>query len=582
MRFEFITLGLYFIMLLTLGFVLSRMNRSVSDFVRGGASATWWLAGSSMVMAGISAFTFTGNASAAFEAGPSFLVIYAANCVAFIICGLFLGAWFRQTRAYTIMDVVAARFGIGAEQFSSYVMLILNPFAAAVQLWALAVFASSVFSFPIASTIVVIGIIVIIYSTSGGRWAILATDFAQSLILFSITLLVAVLALIKIGGLGAFFSYFSDPRFADDFRFVKESGQFEAGRFTWKWIGVIFFMQLYQQINMVNAHRFLAVKDGFEAKKASWFACILMGMGTFIWFVPPMVARFLFEDNILGLDLPNPSEASYAYIAMELLPNGMMGVMIAAMFAATISSMDTGVNNQVGIVVRNIIPRLLAFFKQPVMTEGVEMRMCKLVTVALGLLIIQLALMMAGQSEFILFDAYFVIASVIGMPLGFPMLVGLYIQRLPKISFFVIFAACFLPAAYSLYDGRYNGNDWTVQDRALWVMIFGVIGTFLSLLLWRFEKASARASINQFFTTMHTPVDYLREIGPSLDLRQLSIMSKTSIVIGLLLHLVLLVPNGWPARVGIALVASSVLLVGLLLAWAQGIERRKIQQLSGK
>ncbi|MDT8405593.1 hypothetical protein, partial [Sulfuriflexus sp.] len=78
----------------------------MSDFVRGGAQGTWWLVGTSMLMSGISAFTFTGNGSAAFDAGPTFLVIYVANCSAYLIGWLFLGAWFRQTRAYTAADVL--------------------------------------------------------------------------------------------------------------------------------------------------------------------------------------------------------------------------------------------------------------------------------------------------------------------------------------------------------------------------------------------------------------------------------------------------------------------------------------------
>ena len=55
----------------------------------------------SMFISGISAFTFTGNASAAYDAGPTLLVIYFANVVGFAISGLFLGRWFRQTRALT-------------------------------------------------------------------------------------------------------------------------------------------------------------------------------------------------------------------------------------------------------------------------------------------------------------------------------------------------------------------------------------------------------------------------------------------------------------------------------------------------
>ena len=106
--------------------------------------------------------------------------------------------------------------------------LLLGPFGAAIQLWALAVFASSVFSLPLHATIVVIGCVVVFYSTTGGKWAVMATDFVQGIIMIPITLLLCYLALVKIGGFGPLFSYFSEPAFAQDFRFVKDPASFRT------------------------------------------------------------------------------------------------------------------------------------------------------------------------------------------------------------------------------------------------------------------------------------------------------------------------------------------------------------------
>ena len=90
MILEYITLGVYFVLLLLLGGIFAKLNTNLSDFVRGGGKGTWWILGSSMLMSGISAFTFTANGSAAFEAGWSFLVIYAANVAGYFGGWLFL------------------------------------------------------------------------------------------------------------------------------------------------------------------------------------------------------------------------------------------------------------------------------------------------------------------------------------------------------------------------------------------------------------------------------------------------------------------------------------------------------------
>lgn len=566
MRIEYLTLGGYLIILLLLGFAFRRMTTTMSDFVRGGGRGTWWLAGSSMTMAGISAFTFTGNGSAAFEAGPTFLIIYVANCTAYLVGWLFLAAWYRQTRAYTVADVLRARFGTAVEQFAVYSGLALAPLSSAIQLWALAMFTNAVFGFPVTWTIVAIGAVVVAYSTVGGRWAVMATDFVQGVVMFSITVIMAILALKYIGGIGQFFSYFSDPRFAEDFRMVKESGQFSNDRFTLKWIIVIFFMQIQGQISLNTAGRYLAVKDGREARKASLLAFLLMGLGSFIWFIPPMVARFLYSEEILAQNLGNPSESAYAYIAMKLLPNGLMGVMIAAMFSATMSSMDSGLNSQAGAIVRNLVPRLRSALRlDPEISPRAQMLICYIATVLLGAFIITCAILFAQQKEVILFDAFLLIGSVIGLPLAFPNLMGMWIKRIPFWSYFVIFGACMAPSLISFYDARFNGVSWTIQDRAMWIFICGSLATLVCILLSRLSSARQRRQIDEFFTTMHTPVDFAREIGESTDHAQAKLVGVSTLMMAAASCLLFLLPNDWNGRLWIAALIAIIGGVGLAL-----------------
>jgi solute:Na+ symporter, SSS family len=563
MTIEYITLGGYLIILVLLGLAFRRMATTMSDFVRGGGRGTWWLVGSSMTMAGISAFTFTGNGSAAFEAGPTFLIIYVANCAAYLIGWLFLGAWYRQTRAYTVADVIRGRFGTAVEQFSVYSGLALAPLSSAIQLWALAMFTSAVFGFPLTTTIIVIGGVVVAYSTLGGRWAVMATDFVQGVLMMAITTVMAFLALKHIGGIGEFFSHFTDPRFVDDFRLVKEPGQFNNDRFTWKWIIVIFLMQIQGQISLNTAGRFLAVKDGREASRASLLAFVFMFLGSIIWFVPPMVARFMYGDEIMAQDLSNPSESAYAYIALQLLPNGLMGIMIAAMFSATMSSMDSGLNVQAGVIVRNLIPRLRSGLGlKPDISDRAQMLVCYISTLLIGGFIIICAILFARQKEIILFDAFLLIGSVIGLPLAFPKLMGLWIKRIPFWSYFVIFGACMAPSLVSFYDSRVNGLGWTIQDRAMWIFIWGTLATFLCIALNRFSSKKQKEQIEAFFVTMHTPVDFEKEIGQSTDYAQARLIGVCTLLMAAASSLLLLVPNDLAGRLWIIAIVLSIASVG--------------------
>lgn len=561
MIIEYTTLTIYLIVLMTVGAVFARLNTNASDFARGGAKATWWMVGTSMFMAGISAFTFTGNASAAFLGGPTFLIIYVANCMGLLAC-VVLGPWFRQTRATTWGDILRERFNVSIEQFGSFFALLLQPISAATQLYALSIFTASVLNLPTAWVIVVLGFIVLFYSMTGGRWAVMATDFVQGLVLLSLTILVFFLAMHKVGGVSAFLGYFSDPRFADDFRLVKDPGDFPNDQFTWKWIIVIFLLQLQGYINLGTASRFLSVKDGRHARLAAIWACFLMIVGTVVWFVPPMVARFLFEAEVLAQGIKEPATASYAVIAQNLLPNGLMGLMLAAMLAATMSSMDTGLNNTTGIIVNNIIPRIRERLKLEPLSDKKGLLFCRISTVALGIYIILVALMLAFQKEVSLFDAYLMIAAVVGLPLGMPILFALWIKRLHWVSFYIIIGMAIIPSAYFVYQSSVGGENWPIQDRLAWVYAFSLVGCLVSLPLWRIASARYRKQVEAFYKKMHTPVDFEKEIGADEDYMQYKVIGWTSVVIGTLMLLLLLLPNSISQRIQIILLASSVLLVG--------------------
>jgi Na+/proline symporter len=568
MILEYITIGIYILVLVFISLRFSRFSKTAGDYIRAGGQAVWWVAGMSIVTAGISAFTFTGNGSAAFSAGPTFLAIYIANIVATAIGALFLAGWFRQTRGHTQMDIVRARFGPAVEQFALLANLLLNPMAAAIQLWALGVFASTAFKFPLVETIVVLGAVVVFYSTIGGKWSVMAADFVQGLVLFPITILMAFLALRHIGGIGEFFGCFSNPQFSEDFKIIKSTGQFPDDKFTWKWVIVIFAMQLYSQISLTQAGRYLTVKDGREARRAAWLACALLVAGTLVWFIPPMVARFMHAAEVAALPGANPAESAYAFLSIKLLPNGLLGVMIAAMFSATLSSMDAGLNEQAGIVSRNLVPRVREWLRLVPLSPGAELRVCRLVTLALGLVVIAISLALCTQDKFILFDAYLVVGSTVGIPLAFPLLAGLWVKRLPRWGYLALFGACILPSLWALYDTKVNGAVWTIQDRAMWIFIFGIAATLLCIPFYRRSPVSYKEKVDVFFKTMRTPVDFEKEIGESRDFQQLRLLGRTVTVMGGLLALLLLLPNDAGGRGCILFVAGATAVVGLVLLFA--------------
>jgi Na+/proline symporter len=395
----------------------------------------------------------------------------------------------------------------------------------------------------------------------------MATDFVQGMVLFPVTILMAWLAWREVGGWDGFVAGFQRPEVATDFRLVKEPGQFPEDRFTWKWILVIFVVQLHAQLSIASAGRYLSTKDGSEARKAAWLSGALMLVGTIVWFIPPMVARFLYSEEIATLP-GNQAESAYAYIALKLLPAGLVGVMIAAMFAATMSSMDTGLNEQAGIIVRNLAPRLRQAKGRSPLSHDQEVLICRTTTLILGVIVISVSLLLSAQRDFPLFDAYLVLGSTVAIPLGFPLLVGLWVRRLPTWAYAAICTACLLPSAYAHYDQKINGVTWTVQDRALWIFGFGLAATLVSVAFARHAPAEHRERENAFFATMRRPVDFAAEIGTGTDRAQLLLLGNTVLATAGLLALLLLLPNSVSARSGILFVVGFTFVVGVALRWS--------------
>lgn len=106
------------------------------------------------------------------------------------------------------------------------------------------------------------------------------------------------------------------------------------------WCMMSITKQIFSTNNLFDASRYLVAKDSINAKKAALLAAILMFAGTFVWFLPPMATA------VMGIDLAaqypslgsKAADASYLAFVDVVMPVGMVGIMMAALFSATMAS----------------------------------------------------------------------------------------------------------------------------------------------------------------------------------------------------------------------------------------------------
>ena len=558
---EYLVIGSYLIVLVGVGLVFRRFNENVSDYFRNGCKGTWWLVGSSAFMTAFSAWTFSGAAGAAYEAGWSVLVIYLANSVGFAINGLFLARWFRQLRAITAPEVIRLRFGVSTQQFYAWMSFVMQTLFSSLHLLGLAIFCSAVFGYKVEHVIIVVGAVVLAYSLVGGSWAVTATDFLQTLILIPITILIGVLCLDRIGGISGLFDAIASTELSNDYSVFNAPERFPLRAYTYAWAAAMLIKNVIGYNTLTSAQRYFSVKDGREAQKAAWLGFVLMTAGAFIWFIPPMTARILYSAEVMGTAIPKPAEAAYAIASLHVLPLGMTGLMVVAMFAATMSSMDSGLNRNSAIFTNDIYPTLCRLFgRKP--REGRDlMRLGQVFSGIFGVCIVTIATYFAGTEGKGIFEHMLNVGALLALPMAVPTLMGLFVRRSPSWAAIVTVCVTLVPSIIAFL----SEDPWSFQEKVFTNLSVGVITYLCTLPFWKNEKTPYREQTTAFFDRMMTPVDFATEIGPGNDITQLKVIGRFAAVIGSLICLLVFLPNPFVGRLGILFVGGFVAAVGLLL-----------------
>ena len=564
---EYVVIGCYLAVLVGVGMVFRRFNENVSDYFRNGCKGTWWLVGSSAFMTAFSAWTFSGAAGAAYEAGWSVLVIYLANSVGFAINGLFLAKWFRQIRAITGPEVIRLRFGISTQQFYAWMSFVMQTLYSSLHLLGLAIFCSAVFGYKIEQVIVVVGAVVLIYSLIGGSWAVTATDFLQTLILIPITILVGVLCLVKLGGVGALFQGIQNMGLSSAYGVFNTPDQFPLRAYTYAWAIAMLLKNVIGYNTLTSAQRYFLVKDGREAQKAAWLGFVLMTAGAFIWFIPPMTARLLFHAEVMAVDIPKAAEAAYAIASLNVLPLGMTGLMVVAMFAATMSSMDSGLNRNAAIFTNDIYPTLCRLFGRTAMQGKSLMRLGQVFSAVFGVCIVSIATYFANTEGRGVFEHMLNIGALLALPMAVPALMGLFIRTSPSWAAIVTVCVTLIPSAIGFFSAELFGETWSFQQKVFINLAVGIVVYLLTMPFWNHMPEVYKRQAQEFFDRMLTPVDFEKEIGIPNDLRQLKIIGSFAAVIGGVICTLVLLPNPLVGRLGILFVGGFVLGVGGVFVW---------------
>ncbi|WP_028115964.1 sodium:solute symporter family transporter [Ferrimonas senticii] len=573
MSIDLAVLVAYFAFLIAIGWMFRNFSSSsTADYFRGGGKMLWWMVGATAFMTQFSAWTFTGAAGKAYNDGLQVVIIFLANAFGYLMNYLYFAPKFRQLRVTTVIQAIRQRFGNTNEQVFTWAGMPTSVVNAGIWLNGLAIIASTMFGFDMTWTIVATGLVVLVMSVTGGAWAVIASDFMQMLVIMAVTVTVAVVAIVKGGGPVNIIEQF--PR---DFVIGEDMNYLSIFAM---WGFFIFLKQFAINNNMLNSYRYLSAKDSENAKKAALLACVLMVCGPLIWFFP---SWFMASQ---GLDLAalhpemGAKAADTAYLTfVELyMPAGMVGLLVAAMFAATMSSMDSGLNKNSGIFVKNFYEPVV---RQHQASETELVFVSKITSTVFGVLIILTALFIQSLKGMSLFDTMMYVGALLSFPMLIPAFMGFFIKKTPDwagwstlvvgalVSYVVGFVITpdHVQAAFGL-DEALSKREWSdfkvVMGLCAHVVFTG--GYFaLTCLFYKPLTADRQQQVDKFFRNLATPLYNESAAQQELDNKQRLMLGRLITVAGVGVMTMIAIDNPLWGRAVFALCGGIILVVGLAL-----------------
>ncbi len=350
------TLGIYLVGLVGIGVWFARREKSTDDFFLAGRRIPWWAAGLSIFGTQLSAITYLAMPARAYATDWALLPLnLGILAIAPVIVYRYLPV-FRRPNATTAYEYLETRFGVSLRLFGSlsFIAFQLGRMGIVILLPSLAL--SAVTGMNVYLCIALIGLLSTLYTSLGGIEAVIWTDVVQSVVLLGGAL--AALAVV-LGALDGGWREFADVGMAHH--------KFTIAHLHWDWtgdalivvvLGAIFTNSLIPYTTDQSVvQRYLTTPSPRQAARAIWVNGI-MAVLTGVLFLTIGTALFVFYQSHPGrlTKLDAPDQIFAVFIVREM-PAGLAGLVIAGVFAAAMSTLDSSIHSISTVVTTDIVRR---------------------------------------------------------------------------------------------------------------------------------------------------------------------------------------------------------------------------------
>ena len=424
---------LYLLSMLLIGWFFMHRSKSSNDYFRGGGRIPWWAAGISIYATMLSAITYMAIPAKAYATNwcyyPMQLMIFF---VAFPVIRYYL-PFFRRLNVTSAYEYLEKRFNYATRFMASWLFIIFMVARSALVLFLPSLALSTVTGIDIYTCIILMGVITIIYCTMGGVEAVVWGDVIQGIILVGGAIIAALYLIFHTDG-GA--SGFVNIALSD--------GKLQM--FEWSLDGTkaVFWVVLLGGFanNLISytsdqtvIQRYLTTKDEKSAGRSILMNGIMSALISIVFYTIGTGLYTFFKSHPAEMShtLTN-GDAIFPYFMMSQLPAGVAGLLIAAIFAATMSTIGSNINSTATAFTVDICQHF-----RPQMNDRRLLLTARYSSLFFGSVGIGLALLMATWNILSLFDYFNTILGLLTSGLGGLFIMGIFSKNIDSVGAFTGF-----------------------------------------------------------------------------------------------------------------------------------------------
>ncbi len=490
---DYTIFGLYLAASVGVGLYSARRKAgNLGDYFLAGRGMSPFLVAMSILAALFSGISYLAGPADVYKNGFAFAYAVLAFFIATPITTLWVLPKFYHSRFYTAYQFLEERFALPVRLLASGLFIGRVSLWLAAATYAPALALEKVTGIPLWVTILASGTLTMLYTTLGGMRAVIWTDVMQLIVLFGGQIIITFVAASMIpGGLGGVW----ETAVADGRMDISLSFSLAERVNLGSLLLAAAFLHLVQMAtDQVSVQRYLTAGSLREAKRSLWIK---------LWFILPVLVLFYGTGLVLYAFYKihgDPLAAGHIakedqilpYFVVSQLPAGLPGLLIAAIYAASMSTISAGLNSLSSATLVDFQQRL---GKGPAVSDARQVARARWITAGYGILVMALAFAVS-QMKGNLVESVNTIIGLVGGPLLGLFVLGMFTQRADTrgalVGCFVGFLS--LLALFLYQSGAFTAETPETLVSFIWYSLFGCLITVgVGLLLSRGKAASASA-----------------------------------------------------------------------------------------